>query len=650
MLFTIAEGRNINVFFQDPLTNVHVLWRRQSVSEEPQRLQFCFPEGNCGVGVDLSGRLELEPSVTSWGEVGGLRGASVTLQARGTVVVGETCLDSLRALRDWKDPEAHRHRREGRRDAGFVEPVWTDLEGRTWERRTLGLARRWTMVLSVEASPGVVVEETSSGLVLRGPEGLWTLVLRGGHDHPALHPLGEARLLSADARTWLERLDPSETKQRVQRALRHLSFLAFEEKLLAGSWRFLTYFGRDTLLTSLLLGPTASLSLHEAALGSVVSRLSREGQVAHEEDIGEQAAYRRRTGEPIYDYKMVDDDFLLLPALQALSRHPEAGEWWPRFRARYEPALEANVRWCLGRLNGPVGLDHDVVGDWRDSNGGLGGGFYPNSVNVGLVPAFLEALSWYRGLPSPAETASWSEVPQRFLVHLSAEEVRRRAGAFLDSVPTSTAEGAWYRSRDLGGGVTIERWLEGQSVPILERGLTFSALSLDREGRPIEVIHSDLSFRLFLADPAVEELDVALSLLELPYPLGLAHPVGFLVANAALSNRPDLWEKLGRQGYHGAVVWSWQDAMITLGLRRQQRRTDLPAGLQDRLKRLSLQAREQQRLAGDYVASELWSWRIVEGRAVPVAYGAEEGDETESNAIQLWSSANLSLAAADSHG
>src|SRR5438552_345756 len=34
-----------------------------------------------------------------------------------------------------------------------------------------------------------------------------------------------------------------------------LAFLSYEEKLLAGSWRFLTYFGRDTLLSLRLLMP-----------------------------------------------------------------------------------------------------------------------------------------------------------------------------------------------------------------------------------------------------------------------------------------------------------------------------------------------------------------------------------------------------------
>ena len=40
---------------------------------------------------------------------------------------------------------------------------------------------------------------------------------------------------------------------------------------------------------------------------------------------------------------------------------------------------------------------------------------------------------------------------------------------------------------------------------------------------------------------------------------------------------------------------------------------------------------------GPLGASELWSWEIREGRWVAVPFGAGEGDETESNALQLWS-------------
>ena len=57
----------------------------------------------------------------------------------------------------------------------------------------------------------------------------------------------------------------------------------------------------------------------ESAIASVLDRLAPNGEVAHEEDIGEFAVLRNlregrgRVDTPIYDYGMVDDDFLLAP-------------------------------------------------------------------------------------------------------------------------------------------------------------------------------------------------------------------------------------------------------------------------------------------------------------------------------------------------
>ncbi len=56
----------------------------------------------------------------------------------------------------------------------------------------------------------------------------------------------------------------------------------------------------------------------ERGIGSVLERLAPNGEVAHEEDIGEFAILRnaKRAGvgdRPIYDYGMVDDDFMLAP-------------------------------------------------------------------------------------------------------------------------------------------------------------------------------------------------------------------------------------------------------------------------------------------------------------------------------------------------
>lgn len=66
-----------------------------------------------------------------------------------------------------------------------------------------------------------------------------------------------------------------------------LSFLSYAEKLLAGAWRFLTYFGRDSMIAALLLQPVISDKAIEAVIGAVLERINRkDGSVCHEETIG----------------------------------------------------------------------------------------------------------------------------------------------------------------------------------------------------------------------------------------------------------------------------------------------------------------------------------------------------------------------------
>lgn len=69
-----------------------------------------------------------------------------------------------------------------------------------------------------------------------------------------------------------------------------LTFLSYSDKLLAGAWRFLTYFGRDSMISALLLDPVLSYgegSAMEAVIGAVLERIDRsDGSVCHEETIG----------------------------------------------------------------------------------------------------------------------------------------------------------------------------------------------------------------------------------------------------------------------------------------------------------------------------------------------------------------------------
>lgn len=459
-------------------------------------------------------------------------------------------------------------------------------------------------------------------------------------------------------------------------SMRGLMFLARKNKFMAGSWRFMTYFGRDTMLSQMLLQPALTPQAFADGLQSVVDRLSPKGVVAHEEDLGPWAEQHRihqalssvpaapaagvakALDAPIYDYKMVDDDFLLPLSTERMPSDERAA-----FFARTSSSGESNLtrlarNWKLVlEQAAPYAKDPHFqnlikiqdgmnVGDWRDSNEGLGWGKYPGSVSVDLVAASVRAIGKMMAELDPEQRASldlpsaqgvaesWDGAKEHFHVRLDAGQVRERLQKFMAGGTLTPAETAFYLSRPVEeGGPTLGAFLSG--APALKDGLSFMALSLDEQGNKIEIPNTDASFRLFLGDPPRQDVEDMLKLLELPYPVGLMTEVGPVVANAAYSSDPVHHKELDRQGYHGAVIWSWQSAMLQAGLARQR---SLHPELADRLNAAidRLQAAEVK--AGPLATSELWTHEVVDGEQRATAWGGQDaagGDE--SNAAQLWS-------------
>ena len=105
-------------------------------------------------------------------------------------------------------------------------------------------------------------------------------------DYPQLTQLKPAQVLNSQS-SGLIKQQPGKTTS--------LSFLSYTEKLLAGAWRFLTYFGRDSMIALLLMQPVLSEGeggAIEAVIGAVLERVNRTtGVVCHEETIGDYATY-----------------------------------------------------------------------------------------------------------------------------------------------------------------------------------------------------------------------------------------------------------------------------------------------------------------------------------------------------------------------
>lgn len=135
-------------------------------------------------------------------------------------------------------------------------------------------------------------------------------------DYPQLEQLDGDEVLNDQSKTLLEEDAASVTS---------LTFLSYSQKLLAGAWRFLTYFGRDSMIAALLLQPVLSAGesgAMEAIIGAVLERLNRtSGVVCHEETIGDYATFLNiqkniTSTAPGCTYLMVDTDYFLAPLME----------------------------------------------------------------------------------------------------------------------------------------------------------------------------------------------------------------------------------------------------------------------------------------------------------------------------------------------
>jgi hypothetical protein len=181
-----------------------------------------------------------------------------------------------------------------------------------------------------------------------------------------------------------------------------------------------------------------------------------------------------------------------------------------------------------------------------------------------------------------------------------------------------------------------------------ERPLSFLAISLDRQGRPIGIASTDPAMRLLLGplpqDSAARAADLRdVRMLELRYPLGLMiDGVGPVAANDAYAP-PAVWEAFRTDLYHSPrTVWGREVNVALAGIARrigaavdEECRPRAPGNV--------AYARELQsaldRIAAAVDASglqhhELWSYHVAGGRGLPLRYES-------SSDVQLWNLTDL---------
>jgi hypothetical protein len=646
LAFDVSEGSNLNSFLREGPVAAHLLLR----SGLDPRILVAFPAGNSGVGLwfahgttpvswELIGRPQ--PLIARDKKGRSLYGMSAVARVAGatSLSIKQAVLSSVRVLRDYQAL--------GTFPAEVAATPSIEGSTVTWARDRLDGAAGYRL------SVRIIRGSLRAGQLVAPSDGKLEMSITALSGETPLTPLTTDHLLNDRAQTDVA-------------ARNVLTFLSYKEKFLAGSWRFNTYFGRDTLMSVRLLMPALTPEAVNAGLGALLTRVSPQGEVAHEEDIGEFAildhlrAGGGKSDAPTYNYIMIDATFMLGPVI---------GQWLiqdPRGRAQAAAFLAtADARRDKPRAMGADLVDNfkfvlqtsakfardptaanlialkkgSDAGQWRDSNDGLGGGRIPYDVNAVFVPAALEAIGRFldSGLLDPylsgADRVLFAQAAP------SAKSWRARAPSLFDVTVQSAA--AQQDVRDYAASLKVTDRAALQSVD--NSPVYFHGVALGADDNVIPVMHSDEGFAMLFGEPNPQILDRATTALMRPFPAGLLTPVGLVVANPVYAP-PSIQARLTKNAYHGTVIWSWQQAVFAAGLQRQLERAELPPASRAGLRSAQTNLWRAIGAAHGMRNSELWSWDFVDGHYAVAPFGASAADADESNAAQLWSTVYLAIA------
>ncbi|OLC03452.1 MAG: hypothetical protein AUH76_03345 [Candidatus Rokubacteria bacterium 13_1_40CM_4_67_11] len=541
--------------------------------------------------------------------------------------------------------------------------------------------------LALEGDARETVPALAGGTVtIRRPAGgPVRIAVRVTTDAPALTPLSRADIFNDDFRRFYEtvRADSArpERFRRLEREVRGMELLCYGEKLMAGLPNFATYFGRDMLMTALLMEPVWAPAMPEHVIASALRKLSPTGTVSHEEALGGQAirehaaeynrlvdagrlaearAVLRDLQAVRENYVMVDDDFQLPVVAARYLGDPRVSAARKRgflLEERRLARLVSNLAYVARRADAyahnPIATNlvdfpRDPEGrwisaSWRDSRAGYGGGRFAMDVNVIWVPhaleaigTILDALQQLRITPTiraeplasfardraalQQAIAAWRGAERHFRVAVG--DVGRPVGDRLRWLPLA--------ERQYWDGVIQRSGLPADT-------LRFLALSLDENGRPIPIVNTDPAMLLLLEPLGRDRTLELVGPIMLPYPWGLfVDDLGPLVANDAYTTR-EVWERFRQDPYHSpTVVWGRDVNALLAGLAQQIASAPSPSGADVAPLANALQRTVTAVDRSGLRHAELWSYRIENGRLVPVRYGT-------SSDVQLWSLTDLAV-------
>ena len=665
-LYRDARGNSVEIYIEGKTGRVVHLWA-DALNES-----IGFTVRRSGVQETTAAVAFVEGGATVWSR-GGRRGLRYSLTLNGgrsrAVEIGQFLLGSMRVERDFgyagrvRDPiDAPTFVvDEMKRLAARLGPPYTTRL--VPSMRLTSTPRGW----SLSASQPSLDDKNHLWLTLSGDSRTTRATLAGtvltiralgarpasvsveiATDGAALSPLNRTQIFNAQFRRFAD----SAKSPRLEREIRGFELLSSRQKLLASLPTYATYFGRDMLLTALLMEPVWSDTMAEFVIGAALAKLAPSGEVSHEEALGgqairENAAEFLKTGDSTLlrnlqatreNYWMVDDDFQLPVVAGHYFANPRVPDARKRaFVRRWGAALRKNLGYVMHQAapyahdpiptnlvsfkRDPDGYCHP--GSWRDSRVGYAGGCFAFDVNVVWVPQALKAIiaidSTLRALGEPridhaelvpAGLKTWQGAAQHFMVTLPLTEIESRVRAKLTSLPE--VERAHWDS--------VSRHL-----PLWPDTLRFPAVSLDSAGNPIPVMSTDPAMWLLLQHQDSAQESELLRPFLLPYPVGLfIDGIGLAVANDAYAS-PNVWQMFERDQYHSPrVVWSREVNTLLVALAQGRNRPGAIDSVRAAARRSGLEY------------SELWSYKFEGGALRPVRYGA-------SSDVQLWTLADMAV-------
>ncbi|KAG8695829.1 hypothetical protein FRC08_007540 [Ceratobasidium sp. 394] len=709
---SVTAGGYDNYFYRSNLTAATLLLTNpNSVSAQtPNRMILAHPAGNSGSLTywlaydDTSGNLTVTLEAGSLRSAigpNGLHGLQGTLLFSRNAELGTTQIGSVRQVRDYVEggglSQSLFNFTVTQLDENVVwfSRLWFNKSTITLDNGTT-ISERYGYELWFQAENGTrfQVAPSTNGTstpptvrIITPTDGPGRVSWSAQINETNIPPLSANQVFASDSTGNTSLADVRE----------QFAFLTYKQKWTAGSWRFLTYFGRDTLFTTRLLGSArvASSSAIEAVIGAAIERINyTDGRVAHEETFGDYATFvninsghSERGNSVFLDYKMKDTHYLILPQLLtwALYNGTVDNSTISRFldtRAALQPnytyreLLDRNVQYMMntsqafaqdpGDYRNLARIEPGVpVGNWRDSNPGIGWGVYPFDVSTALQPAALHAIADLaalgvldRGLETTAREWGnvWErEAPKFFKTIIGPQDAESRLVDYVQRTNLST-------SLLYGNGSLNCTSSPPNATTATPKNTTIYGLSLLENGTSAPIMNSDLGFNLLYNRNISRDLiSTTINALD-PFPRGLLTNIGQLVANPAYDPNRTKSDELGRGAYHGTVSWSWQTSLFALGVRRvvgacrdQSLSELLEAGLHKPdwcgdAELLGSLLRAQANLdkavagSGPQVYSEVWSWTYgSDGRFSVTPLGQLAAEGTETSAIQLWSFAALAL-------